>query len=238
VESSRLHGVITQQGRDFLILRRENPPRVEAWLPGATSPCREPWTRALAALDERFHCVQSPDGILLATGRPFPDNSVVVTTLDDPPVLQRLVGHRLQLYGYAFSPDSKQLASGCWEGTPRVWDLASGEEAIHMIGGHRTGVIHQEFTPDGRTLLTVGRDGIRFWNVQNGQEMLVWPGRDAGEGESRWELRWLVPPDTADGLLTMSWEGNQVRFTPVPTLQAIDEEIRRAEVEVSAAQKP
>jgi hypothetical protein len=25
----------------------------------------------------------------------------------------------------------------------------------------------------------------------------------------------------------MSWEGTQVRFTPVPTLQAIDEEIRR-----------
>jgi WD40 repeat protein len=232
VESSNLHGVITQQGRTFLILRRENPPRVEAWLPGATSPCSEPWTRALAALnlEKEFHCLQSPDGKLLAIGRKAPDFSVVVTTLDDPPVLQRLVGHRLQLYSYAFSPDSKRLAAGSFEGTPRVWDLASAEEAIHMIGGHRTGVIHQEFTPDGRTLLTVGGDGIRFWNVQNGQEMLVWPGRDAGEGESRWELRWLVPPDTADGLLTMSWEGNQVRFIPVPTLAAIDEEIRREEV--------
>jgi len=238
VDSSGLLGVIAQQGRTFLILRRENPRRVEAWLPGETSPCREPWTRALAALnpDEKFHCVQSPDGKLLAIGRKAPDFSVVLTTLDDPPVLQRLVGHRMQLYGYAFSPDSKQLAAGSWEGTPRVWDLASGRQCLHPLHGHRTGVIHQEFTPDGRTLLTVGGDGIRFWNVQNGQEMLVWPGRDAGEGESRWELRWLVPPDTADGLLTMSWEGNKVRFTPVPALAAIDEEIRR-EADFAAADK-
>jgi WD40 repeat protein len=107
-----------------------------------------------------------------------------------------------------------------------------------MIGGHRAGVYHQEFTPDGRTLLTVGGDWvIRFWNVQNGQEMLAWPGRPVGlPTDNRWLYRWLVPPDSADGLLTMSWDSTQVRFTPVPSLSAIDEEIRHEEV--LAAQKP
>jgi len=211
-------GIITNRGRVFILVRRDDPPRTQVWMAGATEACREPWTRTFETLGYTAW-VQSPDGKLLVNGAL--DYSLNLSTFDDPPATRRLVGHLWRIYCHSFSPDSRWIASGSWEPTVRLWDAAEDWKCVKTLRGHRSGVYFTQFTPDGRTLISVGADNaIRFWNVQTGQEMMFLNGYGIPS--------WLVPPDTADGLLIVKLPFPcQLQFTAVASLEAIDAEIQR-----------
>ncbi len=185
---------------------------------GATEPCREPWTRALETLGYTPY-VQSPDGKLLVNGAL--DYSLNLATFDDPPATRRLAGHFWKIFCHNFSPDSRWIASGSWDGAVRLWDATQDWKCVKTLRGHRSGVGLTQFTPDGRTLVSAGDDNtIRFWNVQTGQEMMLLNGVGS--------TPWMVPPDRADGLLMLKLPvPSELQFTPVPSLEAIDAEIPR-----------
>ena len=51
----------------------------------------------------------------------------------------------------AFSPDGRRLASAGWDRTVKVWDAATGQEALTLTG-HTEPVWSVAFSPDGRRL--------------------------------------------------------------------------------------
>jgi WD40 repeat protein len=61
--------------------------------------------------------------------------------------------------GLAFSPDSRYLASGGYDRTVRIWEVASGKE-LRRLAGYTDGLAKVAFTPDGHLLLTVSYDGV------------------------------------------------------------------------------
>jgi WD40 repeat protein/DNA-binding SARP family transcriptional activator len=75
----------------------------------------------------------------------------------------------------AFSPDGRLLAAANFDGTAKVWDLASGEERLMLpIGGL---VVAVAYSPDGRLLATGGSDGtVRVWDVATGEEIQSFEG--------------------------------------------------------------
>jgi WD40 repeat protein len=77
----------------------------------------------------------------------------------------------------AFSADGRWLASAGRDGTARVWDLASGQEATRLP--HQAPVQALAFGSDGAQLLTGSSDGTaRLWDLPSGRERLraVHPG--------------------------------------------------------------
>jgi WD40 repeat protein len=91
-----------------------------------------------------------------------------------PGVVSRMGSVRLLQAGsvsaLAFSPDSKALASGSWEGAVRLWEVRTGRE-LRRFTGHSDAVTCVAFSPDGKTLASGGRgENIRFWDVATGKE--------------------------------------------------------------------
>src|SRR3990172_9119262 len=52
----------------------------------------------------------------------------------------------------------KCVASGAYDRTARIWEVASGKE-IRRLAGYADQVVKVAFTPDGRLLFSVGNDG-------------------------------------------------------------------------------
>jgi WD40 repeat protein len=96
----------------------------------------------------------------------------------------------------AFSPDGALVAAGVWQKITRpgvfgqemvavqVWELATLAPVIRLQTG---GLAHLAFTPDGRRLITAGRDALKLWDLASGKTLarLPAPGRFTGSfGES------------------------------------------------------
>jgi WD40 repeat protein len=79
---------------------------------------------------------------------------------------------RLLVAGVAYSADGATLAAGCSDGSIRLWDVASGE-LRQTLSGHVGCVRRVAFTPDGRTLASLGDDDhvLNLWHLATGQRL-------------------------------------------------------------------
>ena len=75
------------------------------------------------------------------------------------------------MHSVVFAPDGRSLASGSWDKTIRLWDLASGKE-LRRLEGHTDPVTSVAFAPDGRSLASGSDDNtIRLWDLASGKEL-------------------------------------------------------------------
>jgi WD40 repeat protein len=89
--------------------------------------------------------------------------------VDSPPQPVSLTGHSEGVLSVAWSPNGKQLATGSWDKTARVWDSIARKQAV--ILGHGGPVLSVAFSPDGKLLATgSGDDAARVWDLATGRE--------------------------------------------------------------------
>src|ERR1700722_6074493 len=95
---------------------------------------------------------------------------------DKRPRLVAQLGHTGFVNCGIFSPDGKQLLTGSWDKTARLWDTQSGKE-LRTFMGHDDWVIAVAFSPDGKQVLTGSSDkSARLWDVRSGQELRAFAG--------------------------------------------------------------
>jgi WD40 repeat protein/DNA-binding SARP family transcriptional activator len=118
-----------------------------------------------------------PVGVGFHAGRWYaavarPDGEVELWREADRRPFHRLRGHRAPVTTVAFDAGLVVTASHP-EGAARVWDLASGELVVAVVG-HGSPIGHAVLDPAGGELATVGDDGVvRLWAVPSGEERLA-----------------------------------------------------------------
>jgi WD40 repeat protein len=118
-----------------------------------------------------LHCLAlSPDGSLLSTAG-FRADSVRVWEVSSG----RRVLHSPDYLPTAvcFSPDGRNLVTGGWDGTIRLWDLRSGKER-ERPGEHLQGIRSITFAPNGRIAATTSADRtVRLWDAATGRPLAL-----------------------------------------------------------------
>ncbi|MHC5543427.1 WD40 repeat domain-containing protein, partial [Singulisphaera rosea] len=126
----------------------------------------------LRGLDKPIQqAVFSPDGkTILVAGRE------VTARLWDVAGDRELIPANRPQHGYpvtavAFDPSGTQMATGCLDGSVRLWKLPE-VTLVHDVRGNAGEVVAATFSPDSRILLTASHDGTaRFWDVASGKQL-------------------------------------------------------------------
>ena len=114
--------------------------------------------------------VFSPDGKLVVTGGV--GRLVIVRNTGDGEIRFRLASHRARINGFAFSPNSRTLATASADGVIKLWHVPTGQELFELRGPATT-CDRLEFAGDGRHLLA-----LIFNPGPDRDEMLVFQAAD------------------------------------------------------------
>jgi WD40 repeat protein len=114
-----------------------------------------------------------------------------------------LNGHTEEVTDLAFSRDGKWLASGSWDGTAIVWDLATPPKE-HGVQKGLKGHVWLAYSPDSRLLLVAAK-GDKEIRVCDGAT-----GNKVGSIEKPRELLWGLSED-GKGLLVLSSQDGRAR---------------------------
>ena len=85
--------------------------------------------------------------------------------------------------GIGYSPDGLVLAAACGSPPPvtldqriYLWDTTTGE-VLRTLAGHAGGTTVVQIEPDGRTVVSAGRDAtVKFWDLETAALLKTLPG--------------------------------------------------------------
>jgi WD40 repeat protein len=124
--------------------------------------------------DYVFAVAFSPDGRNLAVGsNARPDYIRIYNDWQNRGPLKKVHDprpghdHTNAVLSLAYSRDGKQLLSGSYDNTARLWDLAKGTSRV--LRGHEWWVCSAAFSPDEKQVVTACQDGsVMIWDIASG----------------------------------------------------------------------
>lgn len=117
---------------------------------------------------------------------------------------KRLTGHGHFVSDVVMSSDGQFALSGSWDGTLRLWDLATGETTRRFVG-HTKDVLSVAFSADNRQIVSGSRDKtIKLWNTLGVCKYTIQVGED---GHNEWVSCVRFSPNTANPIIVSAgWD--------------------------------
>jgi len=117
------------------------------------------------------NCVafDSTGGMVASAGN---DGLVILWDVANGTPARTLEGHSGWVNWVAFSPRGGVVVSASSDKTVRLWNAATGM-LLRVLEGHTAPILSAGLSPDGRVLSTWAGDGIRFWNLDDGNSFAV-----------------------------------------------------------------
>jgi guanine nucleotide-binding protein subunit beta-2-like 1 protein len=115
-----------------------------------------------------------------------------------------LIGHSHFVSDVVISVDGKFCLSGSWDGTLRLWDIATGKTARRFVG-HTKDVLSVAFSADNRQIVSGSRDkSVKLWNTL-GECKFTMSSND--NGHSEWVSCVRVSPSaTSPMIVSCGWD--------------------------------
>ncbi|HEY7350833.1 MAG TPA: serine/threonine-protein kinase [Ktedonobacterales bacterium] len=127
---------------------------------------------------------------------PAPQESRASAALHPPPEVKPAPGTTLLIYrghtntvtSLAWSPKGKHLASGSWDATVQVWDIATGSRIV-KYQGHTSRVTAVSWSLDKKHLASGSDDGlVQVWDAVSGQTLHTYRGHTRAITALAWSL--------------------------------------------------
>ena len=134
---------------------------------------------------DAIYCLAwSPDGARLATTSA---NDFAARIWDVPS--QKLVlpplRHSHGITSLAWEPDGRRLATGSIDQAVKVWDAATGREAV-TLRGHVDSIVSLSWGPGGHLASGGGDGSVRIWDAIRDQESIVLPAQGVRATSASW----------------------------------------------------
>jgi len=164
------------------------------------------WVTAIAA-PVHTEDGDPPEDIFISTSR---DRKAVVWRVTGDAAVyatpeRSLEGHAHFIEDVCLSADAKYALTASWDGTLRLWDLATGR-SVYTFKGHTKDVLSVSFNPENTKILSASRDrSIRLWNVL-ANEMASLSG-PSSQGHTDWVSCVRFSPKTEENLaVSAGWD--------------------------------
>jgi len=98
-----------------------------------------------------------------------------------------LRGHTADVLSVSWNEDGSRLVTACYDGTVRLWDVATGTQIATLAEDAAT-AFNAAWSPLGRAIAAVGHDGsVRLWDADTGYDLVDDPTFLAGQTVRRYQ---------------------------------------------------
>jgi WD40 repeat protein len=112
----------------------------------------------------------SPNGKTIASGSGGSGYNVRLWDVETRNGIAKWTGHTRIVCALCWSADGGRVASGSWDGTARVWDVASGKNILTIETGHDW--VNAVIYSPGTSKLATGGDkdvAVKIWDAETGE---------------------------------------------------------------------